>query len=430
MARDRIGKRTVDAMRPEVGRDVMLWDSELTGFGLKVTPAGSKVYLVRYHSPTVADAHGGKSRVYTIGKHGPLTPEQARAEAKRVLGEVALGRDPFAEQRAAKTAATVGALTVSALCDLYLSEGCATKKPSTVLNDRSRIECHVRPILGGLTVAAVTRADVERFLQRVAGGETQTPRTKRDKPRSTSRVTGGKGVATRTVGLLGAVFGFAVRRGFRPDNPCAGVRRFADRKIERFLSEAELATLGEALADLERAGFYHPSGLGVIRLLLLTGCRRDEVRTLRWSWVDFDRRCLRLPDSKTGQKVVPIGAAAVAFLRGLEAGREADADCVFPGTEAGEPYSYSAVQKVWEATRRRAGLGSDVRLHDLRHAFASVGVAGGASLPILGKLLGHKHAATTQRYAHLSEDPVSSAADRIAGAVAERLGAGAARVGA
>ena len=417
MAVERISKRSVDALAVDPARDVYLWDAEIKGFGLKLTRAGALTYLVQYQAPS-----DGRTRRYTIGRHGPLTPDMARAEAKRIIGGVALGRDPSEEKAASRGAG----LTVADLCDLYLSEGCATKKASTVNADRSRIDCHIRPFLGSMPVASVSRADVERLLQGIATGKTKKARTKLDKPRATSEVRGGKGSATRTVGMLGAIFTFAVRRGLRPDSPCTGVKRYADRKLERFLSDTELSALGESLADIEARGAYHPSGLGVIRLLVLTGCRCDEVRTLHWRWVDFDRRCLRLPDSKTGQKTVKLGAAAVDYLRDLAAVRDPSERCVFPGTEPGEPFSYTGVTRVWKAVRKRADL-EDVRLHDLRHAFASVGASAGESLAILGKLLGHRHATTTQRYAHLSDNPLEAAADRVSGHVATALGVGAKR---
>ena len=393
MAKVRISKRTVDALAPGP-KDAVYFDDEMTGFGVKVTPAGRKVYFAQYRSPT-----DGRLRRFTIGRHGaPWTPDQARTEARRVLTSVHVDKvDP-------SDADTGRGFNVEQLCELYLEEGCATKKASTVAGDRGRIDCHVKPILGSMAVAAVTRADIERLMQSIGQGATAKPKARGEKPHSTRIIRGGKSVATRTVGLLGGMFAFAVNRGLRPDNPVRGVRRYADRKIERFLSAAELARLGDALADCERCGVYHRSALGAIRLLALTGCRRNEIMELRWEWVDLERGCLRLPDSKTGKKIVPLGAPAVELLAKIPANERSG--WVFPGTKDGEPYR--GVQRVWEAVRRRAELTEEVRLHDLRHSFASVGASSGDSLLLIGALLGHKHAATTARYAHLSDDPVKA----------------------
>ncbi|MBT9556170.1 MAG: site-specific integrase [Myxococcales bacterium] len=409
----KISKRSVDGVEPEPGRDVYLWDTELKGFAVKVKPSGSKTFVVRYHSPVHDDAHGGKSRTYTIGRYGAaLTPELARAEAKRVLAEVALGRDPADEKAAAKGAG----MTVGELCDLYRAEGSALKKPATLKMDRSRIDCHIRPTLGTMQVSAVKRADVERLLQRIATGGTATmDRRKGEKPNATHLVRGGTGAATRTVALFQAILEFACNRGILAVNVAKGVKRFKGKKIERFLSELELARLGDALADLERCGVYNAAPLQAIRLLTLTGCRRNEVLELRWEYLDEERSLFRLPDSKTGQKIVQIGADALGLLNRLP---RDPSGWIFPGDVPGE--HYKNIARVWEAVRKRAEL-RDVRLHDLRHTFASRGVSDGASLPIIGRLLGHSNPSTTQRYAHLSDDPLRAAADRTSRTIAAAM---------
>ncbi len=237
MATGKITKRAVDAAKP-ADTDTYLWDTDLSGFGLKVSPAGGKVYLVQYR----LGGRKGRTRRVTIGRHGsPWTPESARKEAKRLLGEVGSGRDPAEERSQARRD-----LTIAELCDLYLAEGCATKKPSTLATDRVRIERHIKPLLGRRKVTSISRPDVGRFLQDVASGKTAADiKTGR---RGRARVKGGKGTATRTVGLLGGIFTFAVERGLRPDNPVRGVKRFKDKKFERFLSPSEMAQLGDALA--------------------------------------------------------------------------------------------------------------------------------------------------------------------------------------
>ncbi len=386
MATGRISKRSVDTAHPG-DRDTYLWDSELPGFGLKVTPAGGRTYLVQYR----LGGRRGRTRRVTIGRHGPITPDEARDEAKRLLGEVAAGNDPAVERRQARKA-----ITIDVLCDLYLAEGVATKKATTVMMDRGRIERHVKPLLGRRRARDVAQADVERFMNAVA-----------------SRA--GKSAASRTVGMLGGIFSFAVSRGVRADTPVRGVKRFPDRKVERFLSPAELTQLGEALAAAERGG-VNSYAVAALRMLVITGCRSAEVLGLQWRDVDWQHSCLRLPDSKTGAKVVPLGAPAVELLKSLP--QIEGNPYVFPGAKEGG--HLVGIQKVWRRIRTHAGL-PGVRVHDLRHSFAAVGASGGDSLLIIGKLLGHRNAASTSRYAHLSDDPLRTAADRIAGQIAAAM---------
>ncbi len=431
----KIGKLTVDAAHGEASA-YRLWDADLKGFGLKVSPHNVKTYFVWYRAGRGRNA---VLREFTIGRHGALTAKEARDRAERVLGGVRNGDDPQALLHRAREE-----LNVSDLCDLYLREGVATKKPLTLKNDRYRIERHIKPLLGRKPVSGVAKADVERFMRDVAGGKSAVNarptipeamtagwrvkrRQKGDPPGSFAEkpdgqfvelrglgegmARGGSGAATRAIGLLGAVFNFAVDRGMRPDNPVTRVKRFKDRAFQRFLSAQELARLGAAL-EAGRAGGASPMGIAVIRLLALSGARRNEIESLTWAEVDFARSCLVLIDSKTGAKVVPLGAAAMVVLAGLP--RSSSSPFVFPS--AGNPRkAYSGAPKVWDKVRAAAGL-QDVRLHDLRHTFASLAAAGGQSLPLIGAILGHKDAATTKRYAHLADDPVRLAADRTASA--------------
>jgi integrase len=321
---------------------------------------------------------------------------------------VADGKDPRvirADEKAART--------VAELCDQYLAEGCTTKKPSTLATDRGRIERHIKPLMGRARVKDVTPGDVRRFLRDVAAGKTAAD--VKTGPRGRAIVAGGKGTATRTVGLLGGIFSFAVEVGMRPDNPVRGVKRFLDRKGERFLSPEELAHLGDALAASETDG-ENPVAIAGIRLLVLTGCRKSEILTLRWEDVDFERACLRLPDSKTGEKIIALGAPALEVLDSLP--RLQGNLYVLPGERDGR--HFVGLPKVWERIRARAGL-DGVRLHDLRHTYASVGAGAGLGLPIVGALLGHRDPKTTARYAHIADDPAKAAADRIAGEIATAM---------
>lgn len=228
---------------------------------------------------------------------------------------------------------------------------------------------------------------------------------------------GGRGTATRTLGLLGAIFSFAVRERMRPDNPVAGVERFKDGQSQRFLTSDELGRLAATLTAFEAAG-ANKSGIAVIRLLTLTGARKGEIEGLRWSEVEMARACLRLEDSKTGARIIPLGAAALNCLQDLR--RTDGSPYVFPGqveSAAGQPRRhYVGTPKLWLRVRAAAGL-QDVRLHDLRHTFASFGAAGGLSLPVIGQLLGHRDVKTTAQYAHLADDPLRIGVERIAGAI-------------
>ena len=405
MAQGKITKRAVEAI-PVGDRDSYLWDTELKGFIVKVTPQGRRVYLVRYRV-------GQRTRRVTIGPHGsPWTADLARHEAKRLLGVVATGGDPAEEKTKARQESTV-----ADLCDLYLEEGIATKKASTIATDRGRIARHIKPLLGQRKLSDVTRADVERFMSDVAAGKTAVE--ERTGFRGVARVTGGKGTAARTVGLLGSIFSFAERRGLVPSNPTRGVKRFKDKKCQRFLSPAEMAKLGDVLAKAEKDG-TNVFGVAAIRLLALTGCRKGEILSLRWDYVDWDRNLLILPDSKTGAKVVRLGAPAKQVLSALP--RFDDNPWVLPSTKVQGDH-YKGLQKLWQDLRARAGL-ADVRLHDMRHSFASVAAGRGDSLLMIAALLGHKHTATTERYAHLLDDPQQAAADGIAKEIAERMGLG------
>lgn len=420
----RIAKRTVDAAQPAAST-YRLWDAELKGFGLRVTPSGSKTYFVFYRA---GGGRSGAQREFTIGRHGVLTPDQARKEAERLLSAARLGGDPQADRTKARAD-----LTVAELCDRYLTEGVATKKASTLTSDRSRIEAHIKPLLGRKRLSSVTGADVERFMRDVAEGKTAVVRKPSSKVlrangvritaeterlrRGDAAAKGGKGTATRTVGLLGGIFTFAIKQGWRADNPVRGVERFRDRKSQRFLSGAELKRLSAALAQAAEAG-ANLKGLAIIRLLVVTGARKAEIEQLRWSEVDFEHSCLRLKDGKTGGRIVPIGAPALQVL--AEVPRKAGALFVFPSEEAVDA-AYSGAAKLWERQLRPAAHLDGVRLHDLRHTYASLAAAGGLSLPVIGAILGHRDVKTTAQYAHLADDPVRAAADRIAEAAAAAM---------
>ena len=409
--RGKITKRAVDALVPRKGDEVVLWDQEVRGFDIRARAGGAKTHILHYRAGT---GRGAPLRKLTIGKHGsPWTPDKARTEAKRLLGLIASGEDP-AERRATERIT----LTMAEVCDLYLTEGTTHKKPSTLKADVGRIVHHIKPLLGRMRVEKVARADIERLLIDVKAGKTAAPTLNKGERKPGSIATGGSGVAAQCVALISTVLAFAVTRGLRSDNPARDVKKPPVRKMERFLSEDEIGRLAVALhAESNRTGNPYPAA--AIKLLLLTGGRRGEILELKWQHVDFERQCLRLPESKTGPKIMYLNAPALEILAGLP--RMVNNPYVILGKREGRPLV--GIDKLWFHVRAAAGLG-DVRLHDLRHSFASMGVAGGLSLPIIGALLGHKHPATTGRYAHLSADPVRAANDvigmRIAAAMNDR----------
>ena len=386
-----LSKTSVDKAVKEPDRYV-LWDSELKGFGLRVEPSGAKTYIIRYR---VGGGRRGTLRQFKIGTPGKLTPAEARAEAVRLFARIELGQDPQQDRAEARKE-----LTVSELCDLYLAEGVTTKKASTRALDEIRIKRHVKPLLGARKVGAVSVADVERLMQDVASGKVKND--------ATPHTRGGRGAASRTVGLLSGIFKFAIERKLCAENPAKGVKRFKDGRRERFLSPKELGGLGDALTAAAAAG-AQPGHVAIIRLLALTGARKNEIAQLKWSELRDGGTWLQLEDSKSGRKAIKLGAPAQVLLSELP---RTESPWVFPDPrDASLPIRN--LDWFWVGVRRRAGL-DDVRIHDLRHSFASVGLAGGAGLPLIGKLLGHAHVATTSRYSHLADDPVQAAADRIA----------------
>jgi integrase len=407
--RGKITKRSVDDLTSNNMPEVVLWDTGIRGFGIRARTSGAKTYILHYRPG------GGRNaplRKLTIGRHGsPWTPETARLEAKRLLGRVASGEDP-AERKSADRLA----MTVAELCDLYLAEGATHKKPSTLKADRGRINHHIKPLVGKKRVDKLTRADIERMMIDVKTARAIAAWKPTEKRRAGSVPTGGPGTAAQCVALVSTLMAFAISRKLRSENPAAGIKKPAVRKMERFLSEKEITRLARAL-DAETAASGNPYPSAAIKLLLLTGARRGEIANLQWQNVDFDQKYLRLPDSKTGAKVIYLNDPALDIIRSLP--RLSNNLYLIPGNRVGSPSG--AIDRAWSRVRLTAGL-SDVRLHDLRHSFASIGIVDGLSLPVIGALLGHKHAATTARYAHLAPGPLRTANDAVGSRIAAAMG--------
>ena len=377
----RISNRTVTRL-PVGERDTIFWDRELLGFGVRVYPSGAKVYVVQTRGE-------GRSRRVTLGRHGALTADEARRRAARIIARIKSWDEPA-------PIGPAGVVTVGELAGRYLEEHVAVRcKPRTRVLYEAVVRRHLLPALGEIPVADVRREQVAELHFGL-----------RAKPYA----------ANRAVNLLAQILDAAVERGLRPAgsaNPCRTVERFRERNHERFLSEEEFRRLGRVLEEAAGGGGgASPAAVAAIRLLVLTGCRRSEVLGLRWDHVDLGAGELRLPDSKTGARTVPLSPAAAEVIADIP--RSPGNPWVIPGRNAGAPLRN--LQYPWEILRSRAGL-EDVRIHDLRHSFASRALALGEGLPVIGELLGHRRVRTTARYAHLALDAVKTSASRVAASI-------------
>lgn len=393
----KLTKRTIDALEPKRDR-YTAWDDGLSGFGMRVEASGRKTFLCRYRS-------GGVRRQYTIGRYGALTAEEARAEARRILGAVALGDDPTSARMKERSA-----IKLAQLIETFLAEHGPKLKPRSRYDYANALNRHVVPVLGHLPAEALTVGDLNKVHLKLG-----------DRPCRAKRI----------MTYLGSVYSWAARHGHVPKgcNPARDVKRFRESGRERFLTAEELERLGTTLRLAKTDGLpwaikasaatakhvpkaipqtiiYPPHVTGAIRLLLFTGCRLGEILNLRWDEVDLERGLLLLPDSKTDRKAVILNGAAIAVLTSLQRiGRY-----VVPGTDADRPRH--DLKRPWDHIRSHARLDA-VRLHDLRHTHASIGASAGFGLPIVGRLLGHASTTTTQRYAHLADDPLRRASEAI-----------------
>lgn len=383
----KLTKRIVDAAEVRA-TEYFIWDDDIPGFGLRVLPSKRKSYIVQYRA-------GRRSRRMSLGLSTVLTCEQARTRAIAIIAAAKNGEDP-----AAKRDADRQAITVKELAERFDKEHISVRvKESTAKGYRRMLERVIIPALGRHRVTEVTRADIAKIHHDL-----------RHIPYD----------ANRCLEIISKMFSLAEMWGLRPEgtNPRKHIKKYPEEKRERFLSAAELRRVGEVLREMEDEGIELSSAIAAVRLLILTGCRLGEIMTLKWEYVDFAGKALRLPDSKTGAKVVHLGQPAIKVLEKVE--RVEKNPWVIVGTKPGA--RLSDLQPFWQRVRARAGL-KDVRIHDLRHTFASTAVAAGQGLPMIGKLLGHTQVQTTARYAHLAADPVKDAAERVASNLAQAIGA-------
>lgn len=376
MPKVKLSKSVIDKLEPDE-KDVIYWDAGLSGFGLRVKSNGTKSYVVQYRNRQT-----GRSRRKTIGRHGPLMSfAQARDIASGYLADVIRGGDPVAQSKASRDAPTM-----EELGEQYLvTHAIPKKRPKSVANDRSMLSRLILPKLGKLKVAEVTHKDIQTLHNVLCDTPYQ---------------------ANRALALLSKMFELSIRWGWRPNNPARGVGKYTEEKRYRWLSGDELDRLLSALDA-------HPNQLAAnaIRLQLLTGARIGEVLSAQWADFDLDRGTWIKPSHHTKQKRtehLPLSGPAVRLLVSLATTDGAKSKYLFPGKSTKKPLV--DLKRFWRSVTRNAEI-DDYRIHDNRHTHASHLVSGGTSLAIVGKLLGHTNPLTTQRYAHLADDPLRNAAE-------------------
>ena len=420
----KLTRKAVSGIEPS-DKPITYYDTEVRGFGLKVLPTGSRAWILEYRPG--AGGRGVNKKRMKLGTPATHSPEEARDEAARTLARVTLGGDPSAARSQERASLTLGDVV-----DAYMRDHVTSKrKAKTETEYKIVIERHIKPAIGNMRASMVAPADVARMQSAIVRGKRRNGNT-------------GRTIANRALAVLSAAFNWAQGVALVPDghNPTKRVERFKEQRKERFLTSDELSALGDALVEAETVGIpydvdakkpraknapkpenrrtvHGPHAVAAIRLLLLTGARKREILDLRWADVDFGRGLLFLGDSKTGAKSIVLSAVAMEVLRQIpRVGK-----FVIAGASAGtlDEKPRSDLNAPWRAVMKRAGL-EGVRLHDLRHTFASVGVGGGAGLPIIGRLLGHTQAATTARYSHVDVDPAKRAADAIGDRIAAAMG--------
>jgi integrase len=385
----KITKRTVDALKPAPNRDQLLWDDEVPGFGVRCRPSGTKTYFLKYRT------QGGRQHWLTLGLHGPLTPDQARKTARREKAAIADGGNPSGDRERKRREATI-----AGVADRYLTEHVALhNKASTAAEARRIVETRIKPALGAIKVTDLTRADIKAWHQTMSA----TPYE-----------------ANRALAYCSRMLTLAATEWqLRTDNPCAGIKRFPEKKRERYFADNELARIGDALTASERDGSELPGFILLVRLLATTGLRLGEALALQWSDVDLRDRKIMLRDAKAGGRTAHLGAAAVAILDAVEN----KSGYVVQGSPDGAPLPDSRAQHAWARLRERSGI-PDGRLHDLRHSVGTFAALAGANAFVVRDLLGHKTLAMTGRYVERAADMVRATADAVSARVAAALNTG------
>lgn len=380
-----ISRKTVEEL-PIADRETVYWDRELSGFGVRVYPTGSRMYIVQTRAK-------GKSRRITVGRHGLVSADQARTEAARLIATVKSGGNPVPFDQANGISPEDAGPLLSEMAERFMREHASVRcRPATVVKYRSLLDLHILPMLGGLRMGEIGRERVAALQYSLHHRPT---------------------TANLAVTLLSYLYTVADNWGITVEtgNPCRFVRKYPEKGRERFLTEEEFHDLGNALAELEADGKLPRNAAAAFRLLMLTGCRRNEILTLRWEDVDLEAGEIRLKGAKTGPRPVALSPSALSILESLRSTSRRGNPWVI-ASKTGDT-RIAALNRYWPRIRERANL-PDVRIHDLRHSFASRALALGESLPMIGSLLGHRKVRTTARYAHLAQDSVKEAAARVA----------------
>jgi integrase len=412
----KLTKRAVDALQADpAGRDVTHFDDEIRGFGVRVKPSGAKAYVLKYRN------RFGQQRKFHIARVGDITSEQARTAAIKLRGRIVAGEDPVTDRNSERNAQTV-----AQLCDEYLDAEKGRIKASTLAVDKSRIDRHVKPLLGSRPVSSLTPADMEKFLRDVMAGKSVKPAAKVADNAKRARggvATGGPAVASRTLGMLGTILERAVRDRVLAQNPVRGIKRPKDQEVKPAFSFDKVKALGTALraeSDENAATESKESKTGrdAIRSLLLTGFRRMETLPLSWELIDAQAHCVRFKDTKSGKQMRALGRSALDHFAAIKPKNCKATDFVFPSSsKAGH---LVGLPKMWERVAKRATL-KGVTLHGLRHWFASAASELGYSDLIIGALLGHAKKGITGRYATAPDPALVAAADKISLALAMAL---------
>jgi integrase len=401
----KLTKREVDAAAPEPGKRSFLWDDQIPGYGLMLTPAGSRSFVYQFRNGS------GATRRVTLGRYGKLTADEARKKAEQMRRAVADGRDPAEEKKAAKSAATV-----ADLFDAYLdSQTFAGKADSTKATDRGRIERHLRPLIGKVKADALTVEAVKRAQAAIRDGKTAI--REKTGPRGLARVTGGEGAARKSIRLLAAILRWAQAEGMVKENVAAAIKVSPDGNRDTILEGAEdYARLFQTLDRMETERRIRSELADAIRFIALTGCRRGEAAGMRWAHVDLRDGIVTLPVSahKTGAKtgkprVIALPAVAAAIIAQQPEG--APGDYVFRAAKGTGPIVLS---NSWRKIRAEAELPEGIGLHGLRHSAASHMAMAGAQAAEIMQAMGHRNMSTAQKYVHWAQDARQAVAEKAA----------------
>jgi integrase len=389
----RLTKRKIDDAECHPDKTTYLWDKSVSGFGVKLLSSGTKKYIYKYRP------YGGGRRVTPkwklIGTHGAIPLETARKIAIGYAGQIANGEDPQAEKMRMRDSSTL-----AEAWQRFLLGDLQQRKHATIRDYRSIWNNYLGPRLGNKRIIDLSRADVDKLRNAMS----DTP-----------------ALANQAIAVLSKLMTLAEVWEWRPQgtHPCRYVKRNSENKRTRYMSTEEVKRLEETLSQMVDEGLIWPDIANLFRLLLLTGARRGEISTCQWSWVDFHRKIIELPDSKTGAKPIYLSEVALDVLRAQRiTSRDVHSAYVFPGRRNGK--CIVNLSKPWAAICTCANL-EDLRIHDLRHTAASVAVGQGIDLPVIGKLLGHTQTQTTARYAHVDTDPALQAANLIGDIIGSAL---------